>query len=80
MRELAGTLVLVVLLLAATAYVLWAISDARRRGKSPLLVLIAVVFFFPFGLAVWLLFRPPASTRVPWAAIPNRTFGARSGK
>jgi hypothetical protein len=34
------------------------ISDARRRGKSPLLVTLAVVVFFPLGLIAWLLFRP----------------------
>ena len=33
-------------------------ADAIRRGKPPLLVTIAVVFFFPFALIVWLLFRP----------------------
>ncbi len=40
-------------------YVRWAIEDASRRGKSAVLVFIAVVFFFPLGLAAWLLFRPP---------------------
>jgi len=49
---LAGLLILV-------AYSLWAARDAKRRNKSVLLVLIAVVFFFPFGLIAWLLFRPP---------------------
>jgi len=33
-------------------------ADARRRGKSPLLVTLAVIFFFPLGLLAWLLFRP----------------------
>ncbi len=33
-------------------------ADAIRRGKSPLLVTVAVVFFFPFGLIAWLIFRP----------------------
>lgn len=36
----------------------WAAADARLRGKSPWLVLIAVLFFFPWGLIAWLLFRP----------------------
>lgn len=36
----------------------WAISDAQQRGKSPLLVFVAVVFFFPWGLIAWLIFRP----------------------
>jgi uncharacterized membrane protein YbhN (UPF0104 family) len=36
----------------------WCVKDARRRGKSPLLVSIAVIFFFPWGLIAWLIFRP----------------------
>jgi hypothetical protein len=38
--------------------VFWAASDAMDRGKSPWLVAIAVVLFFPWGLLAWLLFRP----------------------
>ena len=34
------------------------VTDARRRGKSPLLVTLTILFFFPLGLIVWLLFRP----------------------
>lgn len=33
-------------------------KDARRRGKSPFLVCVIVIFFFPLGLVAWLLFRP----------------------
>ncbi|MGP8252096.1 MAG: hypothetical protein ACLQHF_08685 [Terracidiphilus sp.] len=40
----------------------WAIKlaaqDAERRGKSPVLVSIACVLFFPWGLVAWILFRP----------------------
>jgi hypothetical protein len=32
--------------------------DARRRGKSPLLVVLLVLLFFPMGLIIWILFRP----------------------
>jgi len=28
------------------------------EGKSPLLVILAVVICFPLGLILWLLFRP----------------------
>ncbi len=35
-----------------------AVRDAKRRGKSPLLVCIACVLFFPWGLVAWVLFRP----------------------
>jgi hypothetical protein len=34
------------------------VNDARRRGKSPLLVTVAVILFFPWGTIAWLLFRP----------------------
>ncbi len=33
------------------------VIDAKRRGKSPLLVTLLMVFF-PLGLIIWLLFRP----------------------
>ena len=40
----------------------WALAfcfvDARRRGKSPLLVTLLVFLSFPLGLIAWLLFRP----------------------
>ena len=52
------TLATALLLFVAVVLILWAIKDAMRRRKSPLLVVIAVVFFFPFGLIAWLLFRP----------------------
>lgn len=48
-------------LLILIVYSLWAVRDAASRNKPGLLVLIAVVCFFPFGLIAWLLFRPPVS-------------------
>lgn len=36
----------------------WSLADAKLRGKSPLLVSLAVVLFFPWGLVAWLVFRP----------------------
>lgn len=59
MRDVAGALLFAVALFVFVAYINWAAHDATRRRKSPLLVLIAVVLFFPFGLLAWLLFRPP---------------------
>jgi hypothetical protein len=50
----AGCLFLILPFLTVKACV----ADARRRGKSPLLVTLAVFFFFPLGLILWLLFRP----------------------
>ena len=34
------------------------ILDAERRGKSPILVCIACILFFPWGTLAWLIFRP----------------------
>jgi hypothetical protein len=36
--------------------------DARRRGKSPLLVFLLIVCYFPVGFIAWLLFRPEPLT------------------
>lgn len=36
----------------------WSVKDAKLRGKSPLLVSLGVIFFFPWGLLAWLVFRP----------------------
>ena len=51
------------LLIAAAGLCRWTIHDAARRGKPPVLVLAAVLLFFPFGLIAWLLFRPPPARR-----------------
>jgi hypothetical protein len=39
----------------------WCVRDARRREKSPVLVCLAVILFFPWGLLAWLVFRPEPS-------------------
>jgi hypothetical protein len=48
--------------------------DARRRGKSPLLVSIACILFFPWGLVAWLIFRPNPVQRRPRAAFRLRDY------
>ncbi len=53
------------LLALGTMLVIWAINDAMNRRKSPMSVVIAIVFFFPLGLVAWLLFRPPVAATVP---------------
>ena len=49
----------------------WSIADAKLRGKSPLLVSLAVILFFPWGLLAWLVFRPnpigPTSSKRPFS-------------
>ena len=48
----------------------WSVADAKLRGKSPLLVSLVVVLFFPWGLLAWLVFRPdpidPSNPRRPF--------------
>ncbi len=61
-------LVLILCILAAfIATIRMCAKDAIRRGKSPWLVTLMVIGFFPFGLLVWLVFRPkivkPAGNR-----------------
>lgn len=45
-------------LAALVASVVMCAADAKRRGKSPVLVSLMVILFFPVGLLAWLLFRP----------------------
>jgi uncharacterized membrane protein YhaH (DUF805 family) len=57
--EVAGVFLFVVFTLGILGLgIALAARDARRRGKSPWLVSIACVFFFPWGLIAWLVFRP----------------------
>ncbi len=59
------------LLLAIYAFALRFFAvDAMRRGKSPFLVSLVAVFFFPLGTIAWLLFRP----EVTGPSGPPRAF------
>lgn len=58
MRTVLGAIVFVLLIVALAVTIRACVADARRRGKSPLLVTVAVIVFFPWGLIAWLLFRP----------------------
>jgi hypothetical protein len=62
LAALLGPVILVAILagfLALLAFTMRiCISDARRRGKSPVLVCIACILFFPWGTLAWLVFRP----------------------
>ena len=52
-------IVLVLCILAALiATIRICAKDAMRRGKSPWLVTLLVIVFFPLGLLAWLAFRP----------------------
>jgi hypothetical protein len=45
-------------LVSLVGLVRFCVADASLRGKSPLLVCLAAVVFFPWGLFAWLVFRP----------------------
>jgi len=49
-------LAFVLVLIAMTIRVI--ANDARRRGKSPVLVVLLCLLSFPLGWIVWLIFRP----------------------
>ncbi len=45
---------------------IWAYGDARRRDKSPFLVVLLVMFVvWPFGLIAWLAFRSDLHQYLP---------------
>jgi hypothetical protein len=60
--DFGSLLVVLLFLLTVLGLLAWGIKlaagDARRRGKSAVLVCIACVLFFPWGLVAWVLFRP----------------------
>jgi hypothetical protein len=45
--------------------------DAKKRGKSPILVTLLVICFFPIGLLAWLLFRPDPPQSTPKFDLNN---------
>lgn len=56
---LAFVLVLIAMMIRVIA------NDARRRGKSPVLVVLLCLLSFPLGLIAWLIFRPqPVARRI----------------
>ena len=54
----AGLILFVVVCVILGITIRVCIDDAQRRGKSPVLVCIAVILCFPWGMIAWLLFRP----------------------
>ncbi len=53
-----GLILLVVACVILGITIRFCIDDANRRGKSPALVRLAVIQFFPWGSIAWLLSRP----------------------
>jgi hypothetical protein len=59
-----------IILLAFAVAIGYCWNDAKRRGKPPLLVSLLVLCSFPFGLLVWLVFRPePVAPPPPMPAL-----------
>jgi hypothetical protein len=61
--KLLAILLVVFLLVALTIVVRFLAADARRRGKSPFLVVLLCFLSFPLGLIAWLIFRPEPVNR-----------------
>ena len=59
MDLLIGLLLIALVISPIVMIINWCIEDAHLRGKSSILVLSAVIFFFPWGWIAWLIFRPP---------------------
>jgi glycerol-3-phosphate acyltransferase PlsY len=55
---ISSIILIIVILILFFLLLKWCCDDARLRGKSPVFVCIAVIFFFPWGLIAWMLFRP----------------------
>jgi hypothetical protein len=56
--SLVDPVLILCILVAVIATIRLCAKDAIRRGKSPWLVTLLVIVFFPLGLLVWLVFRP----------------------
>ncbi len=59
------------------ANAVWAFRDARRRGRSGVLIGALVAFTFPLGAALWFFARPneaiaPGSDDAPDAELKRR--------
>jgi hypothetical protein len=57
-NTLSALIIGLVLMIAVCATIRACAIDAKRRGKSPVLVTLLVILLFPFGLVAWILFRP----------------------
>ncbi len=54
---------------------LWMVADARKRGKSSILLLALFAYFGPFGVIPWLLLRPPINAATLSTNVEARTEG-----
>jgi len=59
MSEAAKFVLGAVLALALVASLAWVWLDAKRRGRSPLVVAVLCLLTWPIGLLLWRTVRPP---------------------
>jgi hypothetical protein len=60
-------IILIIMIMVVLIFVIWSVVwayfDARRRGKSGLLVaLVVLLMVWPVGLVLWLLLRPQSQS------------------
>jgi uncharacterized membrane protein YhaH (DUF805 family) len=58
MNGVSNDLLALCVIAALIASVAICATDARSRGKSPWLVGLMVILFFPVGMLAWLVIRP----------------------
>jgi cytochrome oxidase complex assembly protein 1 len=66
------TISMFVLLATYVWSLIWSYRDAKRRGKSALLVTLLVGLASPFGFLAWLIFRPSQPIAPPDPAHEGR--------
>ena len=52
---------------------LWMVADARKRGKSNILLVAMFAYFGPFAMIPWLLLRPPIKAVTGDCTMTDRT-------
>lgn len=60
------------------ANVVWGFRDGRRRGRSGILVAMLVLWTFPVGVLLWLLFRPDIVEEPDPSEDPDRELKRRA--
>lgn len=60
------------------ANVIWGFRDARRRGRSGILVAMLVLWSFPLGALLWVLFRPDIVEESELPEDPDRDLKRRA--
>ncbi|AOS46313.1 hypothetical protein Verru16b_03414 [Lacunisphaera limnophila] len=62
------------------ANAIWGFRDGRRRGRSGILVAMLVMWTFPLGVLLWLLFRPDLVGEPDPSADPDLELKRRANQ